>query len=109
VRGQAKLLDDVTALADLERLRALFDMLETKETLLKLLESTREGHGVQIFIGADNALFSVAGCSVIVAPYANSREQVVGAIGVIGPTRINYARIIPLVDYTAKVVGRLLG
>ena len=109
VRGQAKLLEDVTALADLERLRALFDMLETKETLLKLLDSTREGHGVQIFIGADNALFSVAGCSVIVAPYANSREQVVGAIGVIGPTRINYARIIPLVDYTAKVVGRLLG
>ncbi|MGH7122722.1 MAG: heat-inducible transcriptional repressor HrcA, partial [Stellaceae bacterium] len=108
VRGQAKLLDDVTALADLERLRALFDMLETKETLLKLLDSTREGHGVQIFIGADNALFSVAGCSVIVAPYANSREQVVGAIGVIGPTRLNYARIIPLVDYTAKVVGRLL-
>ena len=109
VRGQAKLLEDVTALADLERLRALFDMLETKETLLKLLDSTREGHGVQIFIGADNALFSVAGCSVIVAPYTNSREQVVGAIGVIGPTRINYARIIPLVDYTAKVVGRLLG
>jgi heat-inducible transcriptional repressor len=109
VRGQAKLLEDVTALADLERLRALFDMLETKETLLKLLDSTRDGHGVQIFIGADNALFSVAGCSVIVAPYTNSREQVVGAIGVIGPTRINYARIIPLVDYTAKVVGRLLG
>jgi heat-inducible transcriptional repressor len=109
VRGQAKLLEDVTALADLERLRALFDMLETKETLLKLLDSTREGHGVQIFIGADNALFSVAGCSVIVAPYTNSREQVVGAIGVIGPTRLNYARIIPLVDYTAKVVGRLLG
>ncbi len=109
VRGQAKLLDDVTALADLERLRALFDMLETKETLLKLLDSTREGQGVQIFIGADNALFGVAGCSLIVAPYANSREQVVGAIGVIGPTRINYARIIPLVDYTAKVVGRLLG
>ncbi|HTS90465.1 MAG TPA: heat-inducible transcriptional repressor HrcA [Stellaceae bacterium] len=109
VRGQAKLLEDVTALADLERLRALFDMLETKETMLKLLDSAREGEGVQIFIGADNPLFGVAGCSVIVAPYANSREQVVGAIGVIGPTRINYARIIPLVDYTAKVVGRLLG
>jgi heat-inducible transcriptional repressor len=109
VRGQAKLLDDVTALADLERLRTLFDMLETKETMLKLLDSAREGEGVQIFIGADNPLFGVAGCSVIVAPYANSREQVVGAIGVIGPTRINYARIIPLVDYTAKVVGRLLG
>jgi len=109
VRGQAKLLNDVTALADLERLRTLFEMLETKDTMLRLLDSTREGEGVQIFIGADNALFGVAGCSMIVAPYANSREQVVGAIGVIGPTRINYARIIPLVDYTAKVVGRLLG
>jgi heat-inducible transcriptional repressor len=109
VRGQAKLLEDVTVLADLERLRALFDMLETKETMLELLESAREGHGVQIFIGADNPLFGVAGCSLVVAPYTNSREQVVGAIGVIGPTRINYARIIPLVDYTAKVVGRLLG
>jgi heat-inducible transcriptional repressor len=109
VRGQANLLDDVTALADLERLRTLFDMLETKESMLRLLDATREGEGVQIFIGADNPLFGVAGCSMIVAPYANRREQVVGAIGVIGPTRINYARIIPLVDYTAKVIGRLLG
>jgi len=109
VRGQANLLEDVTALADLERLRSLFDMLETKESLLRLLEATREGEGVQIYIGADNPLFGVAGCSVVVAPYGNSREQVVGAIGVIGPTRINYARIIPLVDYTAKVIGRLLG
>jgi heat-inducible transcriptional repressor len=109
VRGQANLLEDVTALADLERLRTLFDMLETKESMLRLLDATREGEGVQIFIGADNPLFGVAGCSMIVAPYANSREQVVGAIGVIGPTRINYARIIPLVDYTAKVIGKLLG
>jgi heat-inducible transcriptional repressor len=109
VRGQANLLDDVTALGDLERLRTLFDMLETKESMLRLLDATREGEGVQIFIGADNPLFGVAGCSMIVAPYANSREQVVGAIGVIGPTRINYARIIPLVDYTAKVIGKLLG
>jgi heat-inducible transcriptional repressor len=109
VRGQANLLEDVTALADLERLRALFDMLETKEAMLRLLDATRDGEGVQIFIGSDNALFGVAGCSMIVAPYANSREQVVGAIGVIGPTRLNYARIIPLVDYTAKVIGRLLG
>ena len=109
VRGQAKLLEDVTALTDLERLRTLFDMLETKEAMLRLLEATREGAGVQIFIGSDNPLFGVAGCSMIVAPYANSREQVVGAIGVIGPTRINYARIIPLVDYTAKVISKLLG
>jgi heat-inducible transcriptional repressor len=109
VRGQAMLLNDVTALGDLERLRALFDALETKEAMVKLLEAARDGEGMQIFIGADNPLFGVAGCSMIVAPYANSREQVVGAIGVIGPTRINYARIIPLVDYTAKVIGRLLG
>jgi heat-inducible transcriptional repressor len=109
VRGQANLLEDITALADLERLRALFDMLETKEAMLRLLDATREGAGVQIFIGSDNPLFGVAGCSMVVAPYGNSREQVVGAIGVIGPTRLNYARIIPLVDYTAKVIGKLLG
>lgn len=109
VRGQANLLEDVTALTDLERLRTLFDALETKETMVRLLDATREGEGVQIFIGADNPLFGLAGCSVVVAPYANSREQVVGAIGVIGPTRINYAHIIPLVDYTAKVIGRMLG
>jgi heat-inducible transcriptional repressor len=109
VRGQSKLLQDVTALGDLERLRVLFDALETKEAMVKLLEATRDGEGVQIFFGADNPLFGATGCSMIVAPYGNSRERVVGAIGVIGPTRINYARIIPLVDYTAKVIGRLLG
>ena len=109
VKGQAMLLNDVTALADLERLRTLFDMLETREAMVRLLDATREGEGVQIYIGADNPLFGVAGCSMIVAPYSNSREQIVGAIGVIGPTRLNYARIIPLVDYTAKVIGRLLG
>ncbi len=109
VRGQAKLLEDVTALADLERLRGLFEALETKESMLRLLDSTRAGEGVQIYIGAENPLFGASGCSMIVAPYQNSREQIVGAIGVIGPTRINYARIIPMVDYTAKVIGRLLG
>jgi heat-inducible transcriptional repressor len=109
VKGQAMLLNDVTALADLERLRTLFDMLETREAMVRLLDATREGDGVQIYIGAANPLFGVAGCSMIVAPYSNSREQVLGAIGIIGPTRLNYARIIPLVDYTAKVIGRLLG
>ncbi|MGH7028835.1 MAG: heat-inducible transcriptional repressor HrcA [Stellaceae bacterium] len=109
VRGQANLLDDVTALADLERLRALFEMLETRETVLRLLDASKQGEGVQIFIGAESRLFGVAGCSMVIAPYQNSREQIVGAIGVIGPTRINYARIIPMVDYTAKVIGRLLG
>jgi heat-inducible transcriptional repressor len=109
VRGQANLLEDVTALADLERLRVLFDTLETKEAMVRLLDATREGEGVQIYIGADNPLFGVAGCSVVVAPYRAGSEHVVGAIGVIGPTRINYAHIIPLVDYTAKVIGRILG
>ena len=109
VRGQANLLEDVSALADLERLRTLFEMLETKETVLRLLDASRQGDGVQIFIGAENRLFGVTGCSVVIAPYQNSREQIVGAIGVIGPTRINYARIIPMVDYTAKMIGRLIG
>jgi heat-inducible transcriptional repressor len=109
VRGQANLLGDVTALADLERLRAVFEMLETKETMLRLLDASRQAEGVQIFIGAESHLFGLAGCSLIIAPYQNSRQQIVGAIGVIGPTRINYARIIPMVDYTAKVIGRLIG
>src|SRR5262244_1918450 len=109
VRGQANLLEDVTALTDLERLRTLFEMLETRETMLRLLDASKQGEGVQIFIGAENRLFGVAGCSMVIAPYQNSREQIVGAIGVIGPTRINYARIIPMVDYTAKMIGRLIG
>ncbi len=108
VRGQAKLLEEVTALADLERIRALFEALETKEALIRLIDATRGAEGVQIFIGAENELFSLAGCSLIIAPYANSRNQIVGALGVIGPTRINYARIIPMVDYTAKLLGRLV-
>lgn len=109
VRGQSALLDDITEIEDLTRIRALFDALETRETMLRLLEATNIAEGVQIFIGSQNALFNHAGCSMVVTPYMNSREQVVGAIGVIGPTRINYARIIPLVDYTAKVVGRMIG
>src|SRR5438309_2604012 len=109
VRGQANLLEDVTALTDLERLRTLFEMLETRETMLRLLDASKQGEGVQIFIGAESHLFGVTGCSVVIAPYHNSREQIVGAIGVIGPTRINYARIIPMVDYTAKMIGRLIG
>ncbi|MGC2412709.1 MAG: heat-inducible transcriptional repressor HrcA [Stellaceae bacterium] len=109
VRGQANLLEDVTALADLERLRSLFEMLETKETVVRLLDASKKAEGVQIFIGAESHLFGVAGCSLIIAPYQNSRERIIGAIGVIGPTRINYARIIPMVDYTAKMIGRIIG
>ncbi|MBI3514987.1 MAG: heat-inducible transcriptional repressor HrcA [Proteobacteria bacterium] len=109
VRGQANLLGDVTAIEDLERIRALFQALEAKEAMAKLLDAANLADGVQIFIGAESNLFSVAGCSVIIAPYIDKQERIVGAIGVIGPTRINYARIIPLVDYTAKVIGRLIG
>ena len=109
VRGQAKLLENITAIEDLERIRLLFQALETRETMARLLELAHDAEGVQIFIGADNALFALAGCSMVVAPFANSSERIIGAIGVIGPTRINYARIIPMVDYTAKVISRVIG
>ncbi|MGE5506255.1 MAG: heat-inducible transcriptional repressor HrcA [Actinomycetota bacterium] len=109
VRGQSHLLEDVTAVEDLERIRGLFAALETSEQFLKLLDRTTSADGVQIFIGSDNELFGVSGCSMIVAPYRDSRERIIGAIGVIGPTRINYARIIPMVDYTARMIGRAIG
>lgn len=109
VRGQAKLLEDVTAISDLERIRTLFEALETREQMMRMLDATGKAEGVQIFIGAENNLFAHAGCSMIVSPYANTKDQIVGAIGVIGPTRINYARIIPMVDYTAKLIGRMMG
>jgi heat-inducible transcriptional repressor len=108
VSGTERLLDDVQAVEDLERVRSLFDALDMKQSWVKLLDAARGGEGVQIFIGAENELFSVAGCSVVVAPYRNSEQEIVGAVGVIGPTRINYARIIPVVDYTAQVVSRLM-
>jgi heat-inducible transcriptional repressor len=109
VRGQARLLEDITAIADLERVRALFDALERGESFVRLLELANAGAGVQIFIGSDNPLFSNTGCSMVVAPFRDSQERILGAIGVIGPTRLNYARIIPLVDYTARTIGRLVG
>jgi heat-inducible transcriptional repressor len=109
VRGQAHLLEDLGAAGDLEHIRALFTALETKEEMLKLLSLTDTAEGVQIFIGAENNLFNLAGCSMIVGPYRNSTETIVGAIGVIGPSRMNYAHIIPMVDYTSKLISRLLG
>jgi heat-inducible transcriptional repressor len=109
VRGQAQLLEDIDAIEDLERIRQLFGALETKEALLSLLDLAEGADGVQIFIGAESELFGLAGCSMIVAPYGNSEQKLVGAVGVIGPTRIDYARIIPMVDYTAQVIGRLVG
>jgi heat-inducible transcriptional repressor len=109
VRGQARLLEDITAIADLERVRQLFDALERGESFVRLLELANIAAGVQIFIGADNPLFANTGCSMVVAPFRDSQERILGAIGVIGPTRLNYARIIPLVDYTARTIGRMVG
>jgi heat-inducible transcriptional repressor len=109
VRGQSRLLEDVTAAEDLERIRKLFDDLERKEDVIQLLDLSRSADGVSIFIGSESKLFSLSGSSVIVSPYRDAKDRIVGAIGVIGPTRLNYARIIPMVDYTARVVGRLMG
>jgi len=108
VRGQSKLLEDVTVIEDLERIRTLLETLETRESLTGLLQSAQDAEGVQIFIGSENNLFSLSGCSMIVKPFSNDKQQIIGAIGIVGPTRINYARIIPMVDYTAQLVGRLL-
>ena len=108
ISGQVNLLDDVNAIADLESIRRLFTALETDETMLRLLDLADSAEGVQIFIGADNELFDLSGCSFIVAPYHSSSSQFIGAIGIIGPTRMNYARIIPMVDYTAKIIQKIL-
>jgi heat-inducible transcriptional repressor len=109
VRGQAHLLDDLKALADLERVRLLFDDLETRREVIDLLGRAERAEGVRVFIGSENKLFSLSGSSTIVAPYHDASGQIVGVLGVIGPTRLNYARIVPMVDYTAKVVSKLLG
>jgi len=106
VRGRANLLAD--SAADLEQVRMLFDDLEQKEQLIGLLDNVSEAQGVRIFIGAESRLFSLSGSAVIAAPYMSGKQKVLGAIGVIGPARLNYARVIPLVDYTAKVLGRLI-
>jgi heat-inducible transcriptional repressor len=108
VRGQANLLDDVHALADLERVRLLFDDLETKRGVIDLLGRAEQAEGVRIFIGSENKLFSLSGSSTIAAPYRDGAGRIIGVIGVIGPTRLNYARIIPMVDYTARLVSRVL-
>jgi len=109
VRGQARLLADVTQIENLAAIQILFERLERQETMLRLLELAEQSEGVRIFIGAESGLFGASGVSMVVAPARNEAGAIVGAIGVIGPTRINYGRIIPVVDYTAHVIGRLLG
>ena len=108
VRGRANLLDEQSALDDLERIRLLFDDLESKKELISLLGLAEQGEGVKIFIGSENKLFSLSGSSLVVAPYRDREEKIVGVLGVIGPTRLNYARIVPMVDYTAQVISRVL-
>jgi len=108
VTGRSNLLENIEAAGDLERLRQLFEELERKKDLIKLMELAKDGRGVRLFIGAENNLFSLSGSSLVVSPYMNAANNVVGVIGVIGPTRLNYARIVPMVDYTAQVVSRLL-
>ena len=108
VRGQSHLLDDLKALDDLERVRLLFDDLETRREVVDLLGRAERADGVRIFIGSENKLFSLSGSSTIIAPYRDLAGRIVGVLGVIGPTRLNYARVIPMVDYTAKVVSRML-
>jgi heat-inducible transcriptional repressor len=109
IRGQARLLADVTQIENLSAIQLLFERLETQETMLRLLELAEGSEGVRIFIGAESGYFGMSGVSMVVAPARNEAGGIVGAIGVIGPTRINYGRIIPVVDYTARVIGRLLG
>lgn len=107
VRGRANLLDQADQI-DLDRIRVLFDDLERKRDIAEFLELTETGEGVRIFIGSENKLFSLSGSSLVVSPYMNADRKIIGAVGVIGPTRLNYGRIVPIVDYTAQLVGRLL-
>jgi len=107
VRGQANLIDDQSA-ADLERVRSLLEELENRQEIARLLEGARDAPGCRIFIGSENRMFALSGSSVIAAPYRGSQGDVVGVVGVIGPTRLNYARVIPMVDFTAKALTRLM-
>jgi heat-inducible transcriptional repressor len=108
VRGQANLLEDLKAAQDLERIRLLFADLETQTDVIDLLARAENADGVRIFIGSENKLFSLSGSSLVAAPFRDANQKILGVLGVIGPTRLNYARIVPMVDYTAKVVSRLL-
>jgi heat-inducible transcriptional repressor len=107
VRGRANLLDE-SAEEELDRIRSLFDDLERKRDIAEFLELTEDGEGVRIFIGSENKLFSLSGSSLVVSPYMNADRKIIGAVGVIGPTRLNYGRIVPIVDYTAQLVGKLI-
>jgi heat-inducible transcriptional repressor len=108
IKGQSNLLHGLQELQDVEKIRTLFDTMDTQESLNKILNASIAAEGIQIFIGSENNLFSLSGCSMVVSPYTNAKQQIIGAIGVIGPARMNYGKVIPLVDYTAKLVSKLL-
>ena len=108
LHGQSSLLKDEMVLKDLDQIRKLFDDIENKANFIDILESTSNAKGVQIFIGSQNFLFKHSGLSMVMAPYKNKDQKIIGAIGVVGPTRLNYAKIVPLVDYTSKVIGKVL-
>ena len=109
VRGMSNLIGDVKALDDLERIRLLFDDLELKKDIIQILGLADQGEGVRIFIGSENKLFSLSGSALVVAPFRDSGDRVVGVLGVIGPTRLNYARVVPAVNYTAQLMTQLIG
>jgi len=108
VRGRANLIEGTADGTEIERIRVLFDDLERKRDIAEFLDLTEAGEGVRIFIGSENKLFSLSGSSLVVSPYMNADRKIIGAVGVIGPTRLNYGRIVPIVDYTAQLVGRLV-
>ncbi|MGB5866010.1 MAG: heat-inducible transcriptional repressor HrcA [Sulfitobacter sp.] len=108
VRGRGNLLSDSGEAQDIEKVRSLFDDLERKRDIADFLELAEDGDGVRIFIGSENKLFSLSGSSLVVSPYMNSDRKIIGAVGVIGPTRLNYGRIVPIVNYTAQLVGKLI-
>ena len=108
VRGRSNLLEDEDGTRDMERIRELFDDLERKRDIADFLEYVESGEGVRIFIGSENRLFSLTGSTLVISPYMNSDQRIVGAVGVIGPTRLNYGRIVPIVDYTAQLIGRIV-
>jgi heat-inducible transcriptional repressor len=108
VRGRGNLLGDNENEADLARIRSLFDDLERKRDIAQFLDLAEDGDGVRIFIGSENKLFSLSGSSLVVSPYMNADRKIIGAVGVIGPTRLNYGRIVPIVNYTAKLVGKII-
>ena len=108
LHGQSNLLKDEIISKDLDEIRNLFDEIENKKTFIDILENARKANGVQIFIGSKNFLFKHSGLSMVMAPYKNKEQEIIGAIGVVGPTRLNYAKIVPLVDYTSKIIGKVI-